>query len=209
MTRQDGTALRGDELEAATEVLAAALHDDAGWAHVVADPRRRRFALRTILGSALRDAQPFGHVLVVRERGRPAGVAVWLPPGRFPLSARRKAESVPAMLGLSLRAPRDAPGLIRFGAALEAAFPTEPVWYLEALGVHPDHQRQGLGRRLLRPVLQEADRTGVACYLETAEDRNVTYYERSGFSVVGDPGPVHRGGPWMALMKRPAGSAGG
>ena len=40
MTRQDGTALRGDELEAATEVLAAALRDDAGWAHVVADPRR-------------------------------------------------------------------------------------------------------------------------------------------------------------------------
>lgn len=201
--RDDATPLRGDEAGAATEVLAAALHDDAGWTHVVPDSRRRRVALAAILGTALRDALPFGRVLVVRDGDRPIGVAVWLPPGRFPLTTRRKLASVPAMARLALRAPRDAPGLIRFGAALEAAFPAEPVWYLEVLGVHPDHQGRGVGRRLLRPVLEEADRTGVACYLETAERRNVGFYERSGFSVLGSPGPVHRGGPWAALMSRP------
>lgn len=207
MTDQDGTPLRAEETAAATEVLAAALHDDAGWTHVVPDPRRRRLALLAILGTALRDALPFGHVLAVRDGGRPAGVAVWLAPGRFPMTTRRKLASTPSMARLALRAPRDLPGLIRFGAALEAAFPAEPVWYLEVLGVHPDHQRRGLGRRLLRPVLEQADRTGAACYLETAERRNVTYYEQSGFSVVGSPGPVHRGGPWAALMTRPAGGA--
>ena len=37
----------------------------------------------------------------------------------------------------------------RSGAALEQAFPDEPVWYLQALGVHPDAQRRGVGAALL------------------------------------------------------------
>ena len=77
-------------------------------------------------------------------------------------------------------------------------------WYLETMGVAPALQRQGLGGRLLAPVLLIADRDQVDCYLETAEPRNADYYARHGFVVehpalqlVAD-GPAH-----IAMRRRP------
>ena len=40
-------------------------------------------------------------------------------------------------------------------------------WYLMILGVVPADQGRGIGGALMQPVLEEADREGVPCYLET------------------------------------------
>lgn len=197
------SALRAAELASAARLLAAALQDDPGWAHVVPDPDRRRDALTTVTGVALRDALPFGAVLAAREGDRLTGVAVWLPPGRYPMSSGRKLRTVPAMTALALRAPGDVRALARFGAGVDAAFPTRPVWYLQVLGVDPAAQRRGTGGRLLHPVLAEADRTGMSAYLETADPQNVGYYERAGFRVTAPAAPLHPGGPPMTCMTRP------
>lgn len=55
------------------------------------------------------------------------------------------------------------------------------AWYLSILGVHPEHQRCGIGRRLLEGTLREADEAGVVCYLETFDD-NKGFYEKFGFA---------------------------
>jgi GNAT superfamily N-acetyltransferase len=52
------------------------------------------------------------------------------------------------------------------------------------LGVDLSRQRQGIGGRLLQPVLEKADDTGVACYLETEKEKNLRFYERHGFRMV-------------------------
>lgn len=54
------------------------------------------------------------------------------------------------------------------------------AWYLSILGVHPEHQKQGIGSRLLTSTLQEADSARVMCYLETFDD-NKGFYEKFGF----------------------------
>lgn len=89
--------LRRGEVALAAAVLAAALHDDPGWRHVVPDPSRRKTALRGITGVAVRDALAFGGVLAARDDGRLQGVAVWLPPGRYPMSGRRKVGLCPRL----------------------------------------------------------------------------------------------------------------
>jgi GNAT superfamily N-acetyltransferase len=198
--------LRGDEVTAASALLAAALAEDPGWVHVVPDPGRRRAALTTLTGVALRDALCFGSVLAARDISRLSGVAVWLPPGCYPMSARRKLHAAPALTALALRAPGDFRALTALGAGIDAAFPSEPVWYLQILGVRPDMQRRGLGRRLMEPVLTEADRSGVPCYLETGQPTNAVYYEGVGFAVTGAIVPLYPGGPPMARMIRPAGT---
>jgi len=196
--------LRRGEVALAAAVLAAALHDDPGWRHVVTDPGRRKTALRGITGVAVRDALAFGGVLAACDDGRLQGVAVWLPPGRYPMSGRRKVRTLPATAALAMQVPRNIFDLARFGASIDAVFPSEPVWYLQILGVHPHAQRHGLGLQLLQPVLAQADSTGVACYLETAQPRNSAYYQRAGFQKLGPTAPLHPGGPPMTRMIRPA-----
>jgi GNAT superfamily N-acetyltransferase len=42
---------------------------------------------------------------------------------------------------------------------------------------------QGIGGRLLEPLLELADRARVDCYLDTADRANVDFYKRHGFAV--------------------------
>ncbi|MEM9845484.1 MAG: GNAT family N-acetyltransferase, partial [Pseudomonadota bacterium] len=48
----------------------------------------------------------------------------------------------------------------------------------------PAHQGKGLGPQLILPVLEEADATGVATYLETFSKRNMPFYERLGYRTL-------------------------
>ena len=57
-------------------------------------------------------------------------------------------------------------------------------WYLWVLGVDPSSQGRGCGGRLMQPVLELADKKGLACYLETENKRNIGFYERQGFQQV-------------------------
>lgn len=61
-----------------------------------------------------------------------------------------------------------------------------PHWYLAVIGVDPPRQGKGLGAAMIRPVLAEADRAGLACYLETPNQKNVPLYQHLGFKIVVD-----------------------
>jgi len=52
---------------------------------------------------------------------------------------------------------------------------------LSIIGIEPAAQGQGIGERLLKPTLAEADAAGAVCYLETFSPRAVRFYERLGF----------------------------
>src|SRR5690606_19676092 len=72
-----------------------------------------------------------------------------------------------------------------------------PHWFLAAVGVEPARQGQGIGSRLLRPMLARADSQGLPCWLDTHQEQNVRLYERLGFQVreravvPGHPLPVY------------------
>ena len=63
--------------------------------------------------------------------------------------------------------------------------PQEPHWYMPFMGVEPSFQGQGIGSAILKHSLQECDRTQHLAYLEASSERNVSFYERHGFRVIG------------------------
>lgn len=191
-----------ESADAAAHVLAAALRDDPGFAHVLPEPRLRYQALQAFYGFVVRDAMRFGTVVAVRDEAGIVGVAISYPPGSHPLSIRRKLGAVPPMARLLVRSPRRMLSLARLGSAIDAAFPQNPSTYIEALGVRPDAQRRGHGRSLMARVLEDADRANADCYLETAQQVNVAYYESMGFESLGEFAPLRRGGPPEARMLR-------
>lgn len=89
------------------------------------------------------------------------------------------------------------------GANSDKATPPEPHWYLQVLGIRREAQGQGLGSRLLRPVLARADRDGLPCYLETADPANLAFYARFGFELARRVQLIPDGPPHYSMRRPP------
>ncbi len=79
-------------------------------------------------------------------------------------------------------------------AMLPVHRPAQPHAYLHILGVAPEHQRKGYGRRVVQPGIEAADVLGLGVQLETMKASNVAFYRTLGFEVtaeerLGDNGP--------------------
>lgn len=124
---------------------------------------------------------PHGTVWTV---GRGAAVAMWdAPAGPTPAARTAPAGTVPA--GTVLDAlPADARArLDAYDAAIHAALPTTPHWYLGVLGTHPEHAGRRLGRAVMAAGLRRAAADGLPAYLETSNPANVEIYRRAGWTV--------------------------
>ncbi len=181
--------LRYEHLGEAAGLLARCFRANPNFVDLFPGSLARSRALPRMFAAGLRDAFGFGHVYAAtREvegatRDELAGVAVWLPPGAFPLSTARQLRALPGMAGVLAAAPRSARRLLRYTAGIARSHPAQPYWYLEVVGVDPAAQGLGIGTRLLEPVLALADRTGRPCYLETMTERNVGWYRGLDFEV--------------------------
>jgi ribosomal protein S18 acetylase RimI-like enzyme len=182
------------DVAATAEVLADAFADDPFWAWLFPGaPRDARIRAWTRFMRIV--YMPKGHSYVSDGL---EGAALWAPPGGWRMSIVQQLRTAPGYLRMI--------GVRRIGSAMrsfeviERAHPDERHWYLSVLGVAPSRQRSGAGRSLLEPMLERADREGVAAYLETFRPDNVPYYERFGFEVVKED--QIDGGPHMWAMSR-------
>jgi GNAT superfamily N-acetyltransferase len=174
---------------------------------LVPDPAVRSRALPAMFAASCGDALRLGHVYVEAGAGL-RGVAVWLPPGHHRMSSWRRLRAVPDGLRILIAAPRSFPRTLRYMEAEEALHPRAPHWYLESVGVDPAFRHQGIGRRVLEPVLRMASERGEPCYLATAVDENVGWYRGLGFEVRDDDVRLTPGGPRTWTMWRPPRSEG-
>lgn len=67
--------------------------------------------------------------------------------------------------------------------AISKHYPNQDIYYLWFIGVLPDLQGQGIGEKLMRQILAEADQMKRAVYLETSTPKNIPWYEKFGFEV--------------------------
>ena len=185
----------------AGEVLDRALHDDPFWMWLLPDESKRARVLPWLMAVRVRYCHRYGEVDTTADKVQ--GVALWIPPGKYPISYMR------AMLLGWILAPLKL-GPADFGRVMRAANHLERLhkrdvplrhWYLPTLGVDPPRQGQGVGSALIQPVLSRADAEGLLCYLETETAGNVAFYERHGFEVVVED-DLPRGGPHFWTMKR-------
>lgn len=171
----------------AGQMLARAFLVDPAYTALFPNEAERAPALQRLFGAVVGYSLVYG---LVHTTPAVEGAACWLSPGNTEITLWRMLRTG---LGLQRAVARFNPQARQeFLAAL--AYMDEihkrkapgPHWYLWALGVDPDCQGQGVGSRLLQPVLAQADREGVPCYLETQTERNVAFYQKRGFQVVSD-----------------------
>ena len=107
------------------------------------------------------------------------GAALWLPPSVQP----REDE----MMALMQRTISETT-LADFRSVIEKSGryrPAEPHWYLPLAGVDPAHQSSGFGSALMEHALTTCDREQKLAFLESTNERNVAFYKRHGFEVLG------------------------
>ena len=160
-----------DEALAAGALLTASHANYPAFRMVFPDSTVRSRVLLPFQTAAARDAARYGRLVGALLEDRLAGVALWQPPGRFPLSFMRKVRMAPGLLRAARAAGRALTRFTSSGAALEQAFPSEPIWYLQALGVPPSARRRGVGAALLRDglALADADMRVVICTRRTQQ----------------------------------------
>jgi ribosomal protein S18 acetylase RimI-like enzyme len=157
-------------------------------------PRVLRRFFAAMLGAKL----PEGFVYTDPDR---VGAALWAPPGHWRTTTMQDLRIAGAFADPRLwpRGPRVARGLL----GLERLHPPDPQhFYLSVLGVAPRAQGQGLGSRLLKPVLDICDADAVPAYLESSKESNIAFYARHGFRVTREI-KLPRGPTVYAMWREP------
>ena len=174
------------DLPAVAAALSRAFYDDPLQVYTLPDPAERAALSPALFAAALRYGLVFGEVWT--RAGAPAGAAVWLGPDSWDITPERAAAAGFDRLGGEIGEG----AAERFFSALAAAEPYHrsavPAahWYVMVIGIAPEAQGAGLGRALLQPIIDRADAAGLPCYLETANPKNVTFYERLAFERVAE-----------------------
>ena len=169
-------ATRSD-LDGVCAALARAFHDDPVMAWFFPDigermDRNARFFRLRVRGLLAQDE--------VYTTDDHAGAACWAQPGRWEMGP---IEGLKFALRVAALTRARTPLLARGWQKVDEAHPRQPHWYLAILGTEPDHQGNGVGSALLRPVLDDCDRNEVGAYLESSKESNLAFYARHGFRV--------------------------
>jgi ribosomal protein S18 acetylase RimI-like enzyme len=108
-----------------------------------------------------------------------AAVALWLPPGAEP-----DGSAIGAVLTETV-SPDKHVDTFAVLEKMNAAHPTYPHWYLPWFGIEPRLQGMGLGGELMTHCLEIVATDHLPAYLETPNPRNISFYQRHGFEVMG------------------------
>lgn len=155
--------------------VAAAFAEDPGWAFILGEDYERLVAHFV---AALFDVRVASKNVWVSDDL--AAVAMWDSPG--------ESDAVPAYTDSVWARYRAIAGedaferLAIYNDAVAPSAPDGPYWYLGVLATHPQRRCAGLATALLAPMLEQADRLGTACCLETSTTDNRRFYERRGFT---------------------------
>ena len=168
-------------------VLARAFLADPVYTILFPDKVERERALHRLFGALVGYCLVYGLVHTTPEM---EGAACWLSPGNTRVTLWRALRTglglQRAVARFNAQARREFVAATAYIDEIHKHKAPEPHWYLWALGVEPHFQGQGIGGRLVQPVLTQADKDGVPCYLETQTERNVAFYQKRGFEVVSD-----------------------
>jgi GNAT superfamily N-acetyltransferase len=122
------------------------------------------------------------------------GAALWLPPGVHP-----NGEALETIFRDTAKSEHLDDLLATF-EKMEQWHPEEAHWYLPLIGVEPNAQGKGLGAELMRHAVARCDRERALAYLESSNPRNIPFYRRFGFEVMGE---IQMGaGPLVTPMLR-------
>jgi GNAT superfamily N-acetyltransferase len=190
---------RKADIPALARVLDRAFYDDPVITWMLPDEKTRPARLRRLFASLTRHHHfAGGGVEVACDGPGIAAAALWDPPNRWKHSPREQVAMLPSIFrafGYRAAAARYVIELMK------RRHPEEPHWYLAVIGSDINARGRGFGQALMHSRLDRCDAEHCPAYLESSKLDNVPYYERFGFTVIGEL-MLPNGGPTLWPMWR-------
>ena len=188
----------------ASEVLTQAFHDDPMWTIIFPEKEERTRSLGWLWEALVGYCLVYGEVYTTSQV---KGAACWLAPGNTEQTLWRSLRTGLGFVRAVMKFEADSRGrfmnVMNYADAEHKRLMKTPHWYLWALGVEPNSQGQGVGGRLIQPVLARADAEGLPCYLETETEGNVVFYQKRGFDVLSAGEVPGHGVKIWTMVKKP------
>jgi len=193
--------LQVSQIEALAKMLSRSFQNEPRFIYVIPDEQARRtflrwfFQLVTIPASRL-----FGEIYTTKQID---GASLWISPGKgltFERMFRNGMQAMPFKWDdASLQR------CINLGGSLEKVrhqLVAGQHWYLMALAVEFPLDRSRVSRFLTGPVMARADLDRLPCYIETFNEKDLSFYENLGFRVEG-AGEIRGGPSFWAMIRAP------
>jgi len=176
--------LSKDQIEPASEMLVRSFFNDPKLTHILPDKEERREKGKHLFAFELHFGLRYGRVWATSPNLE--GVAVWIPSQNAAITFWRAmlCGGMALQIGLGKEAMER---LMAFSDKVDIYHKKHlpsPHCYLFFIGVDPRHQGQGYGGQLIRPMIEWLDEKGMACYLNTQNEKNIGLYEHFGFRAV-------------------------
>lgn len=193
--------MRTSQVELLGSVLTESFYDDPGVAYILPDAHTRRSVLSWFFNSvAIRASRLCGEIYTTVNVD---GGALWISPGvevTIGHAVRTEMPSLPFKLDRSSITRWI--NVDRYLESVRKHVADKLHWYLLALGTEPS-TGHALRRALMAPVLARADWDLRSCYVETFNEKDLLFFEQSGFQIAG-AGQIPNGGPNFWTLIRPA-----
>lgn len=159
---------------------------------------RHRIMMEGILNLELSRPADESVVHVSEDNGT---VAIWHHVGHWKMSLSMQLQTLVVLFrAFGWEALR----FINIMQSVEEAHPTEPHMHLFVIGTNAATRGRGNGSRVISKMLEQCDRAGIPAYLESSNEKNLTFYQKHGFEVMRKiPGLPEDCPPVFAMWRTP------
>jgi ribosomal protein S18 acetylase RimI-like enzyme len=141
---------------------------------------------------------PHGEVFTTNEC---TGGALWFPPYTWKTGVVKELFMLPKLTRMA--SFRGLKRILNLFDAMEKAHPNNRHYYLQVLGVAPEHQGKGIGNAMIQPILERCDREGCGAYLENSKESNNVFYQKRGFVITGEIHASSKAPPLWQMWREP------
>ncbi|WP_225865874.1 GNAT family N-acetyltransferase [Dyadobacter aurulentus] len=160
------------------DILTKSFQDNQSVNYLIPNDHRRLNRIRALMDYSFETCRLFGKVYLSEDKKGCALVS-------FPEKKRATFRSTL----LEVKLIFNAIGLGNIGKAIRrekeisSNYPSSQIFYLWFIGVNPENQNTGIGRKLMSELLSEAERMKRPVYLETSTMKNIPWYSKFGLDV--------------------------
>jgi ribosomal protein S18 acetylase RimI-like enzyme len=182
--KADGVAeLAINDTEWAAKVLEQAFYTDPLLNFIYGDTIHKHGKLNWFFRSTFRMAALYGVSFGSAEKD---GVLMMLPSDQTDMTVDKmwKSGLVAAPFQMGWASLSRMFRFMDFAEKVHKAALSSDHYYIMTVGVLPERQGMGVGKKLMTKALEIVDANKMPCYLETQNANNIPIYERLGFEVV-------------------------